>query len=156
MSSKRSFDPDLLTWSASRRDPSKRPLFALSRRDGELFFVNHSADVLAYVSSASIGVVPDVGDSAAFTSPSKFHHEAVQPGEAVKIDQFNEDWDHYEREELIISEVILQGPAHGRLKFRVARKGGALDMVLLWQDGFVSPHCSMCRLDARGDSPTAT
>lgn len=151
MESERSFDPDLLRWPFTRSDRSKRPLFALARRAGELFLVNHSADVLDFVGGGSVGVVPAGDDEVAFTTPSGLRHEAVQPGEAVKVDAFNEECGHYEREELIISQIILKSPAHGQLRFWVANKGGVSDMVLLWEDGFVSPLCSMRRMDAPDD-----
>ncbi|MBN8727577.1 MAG: hypothetical protein J0H15_07715 [Xanthomonadales bacterium] len=154
MEPERSFDPGLLRWPLTRRDQAKRPLFALARREGDLFFVNHSADVLDHVANASMGVVPAGDDEVAFTTTFSFRYDAVQPGEAVKVDEFTRDpWGGYEHDEPILTQILLDSPSHGRLKFWVADKGGVSDMVLLWEDGFVSPMCSMTRLGTPDEPP---
>jgi len=151
MDALRLYDPSLQTWPTTRRDRSHKPVFALSGRtrdDGrrELFFVNHSPETLTRVVNASAALLK-TDEAIVGTSTMHLSYADVQPGEAVKIDEFD---DFYDLDELIIDHVTLDSPSQGRIGFTVAAKGGCNSMVLLWEDGFISPHCSMCRV---GNTP---
>lgn len=141
MQSLRSLDPELLSYPQTRTDRSLRPRFCLRRRGGELYFVNHSDETLDWVANASVGGFDDDG-AAVVTADTQRRYEQVLPGEAVLIDEFDE---YFDTGMYIASSVTMSSPSLGTIGFQAVGKGGPGSMVLLWLDGFVSPHVHVTR-----------
>lgn len=140
----RSFDDSLLLFPHSRTDQSTAPVFSLARRGELLFFVNHSDKVLDYVTSEASGALATGGGDMTFADGGRYHYPDVRPREAVLLDEYDMvlDSDFY-----IALEVHVSSAALGLWSFSTTNKGGAGSIVLLWEDGFVSPrikatHCS--------------
>ena len=132
----RSFDDSLLLFPNSRTDQSIAPVFSLARRGDLLFFVNHSDRVLDYVSSEASGALA-TGDGMTFADGGRYNYPDVRPREAVLLDEYDMvlDSDFY-----IALEVHLASAALGQWSFSTTNKGGTGSIVLLWEDGFVSPR----------------
>jgi len=145
----RKTDPNLLLYPHTRTDRNLRPRFCLSRRQGELYFVNHSDETLTWVANGSVGGFSDQTEGAVLSGEARCRYDAVQPKEAVLIDVFDDEFD---ADMYIASEVALASPTLGELTFFVSDKGGQGSIVLLWQDGFVSPHARMSKRPAESES----
>ena len=111
-------------WTPSQ-DP--RVLFSLRRLGLQLFFLNHSVQVLEKVTNASIGVVSmDDEGGAAPTSEFKTCYELLQPGEAVLIDEFD---DYFDVDSVIHTTIEVQ--CHGTTEtFHASGKGGPGTKIL--------------------------
>lgn len=133
----RSFDDSLLLFPNSRTDQSIAPVFSLARRGDLLFFVNHSDHVLDYVSSEASGALATGDGDVTFADGGRYHYPDVRPREAVLLDEYDMvlDSDFY-----IALEVHLASAALGQWSFSTTNKGGTGSIVLLWEDGFVSPR----------------
>ncbi len=140
----RSFDDGLLLFPHSRTDQSIAPVFSLARRGELLFFVNHSDKVLDYVSSEASGALATGDGDVTFADGGRYRYPDVRPREAVLLDEYDMvlDSDFY-----IALEVHVSSAALGLWSFSTTNKGGTGSIVLLWEDGFVSP-----RIKARHNS----
>lgn len=133
----RSFDDSLLVFPHSRTDQSIAPVFSLARRGDLLFFVNHSGHMLDYVSSEAPGALATGDGDLTFADGGRYHYPDVHPREAVLLDEYDMvlDSDFY-----IALEIHIASAALGQWTFTTINKGGAGSIVLLWEDGFVSPR----------------
>lgn len=133
----RSFDDSLLVFPHSRTDQSIAPVFSLARRGDLLFFVNHSEHMLDYVSSEAPGALATGDADVTFADGGRYHYPDVCPREAVLLDEYDMvlDSDFY-----IALEIHTASAALGQWTFATTNKGGTGSVVLLWEDGFVSPR----------------
>ncbi|PLX67263.1 MAG: hypothetical protein C0607_22355 [Azoarcus sp.] len=151
MHPKRRQDPDLLNYPHTRTDPSLRPRFCLHRSNGELYFVNHADETLDWVVNGSAGALANDGGGAAVvvTDELQCRYDCVGPGEGVLIDTFDDELDC---NLYIALSVTIASPSLGVISFDCVRKGGPVSLVLLWQDGFVSPQVRMTRQTPNEDA----
>lgn len=118
-----------------RRPELRQPLYRLEREGSELYFVNDSAEMLKSVSSDCAAMLAmgddELGQVPVDCSQAQHSYRDVQPGEAVKIDEFDAiaDFDFF-----IQTELKFESAVHGLLRFRTPgqRGGCAGDVVLLW------------------------
>lgn len=131
-----------------RRPELRRPLYRLEREGSELYFVNDSAEVLSSVSSECAAMLAmgddELGQVPVDCSQTQLCYQDVQPGEAVKVDEFDAiaDADFF-----IQTELKVESAARGALRFRAygQRGGCAGDVVLLWDSGEAGKDVVMVR-----------
>ena len=117
-----------------RRTEKRTPLFRMIREDGALYFINDSNKVLKKVASGSAGFATCDDESLCFEEKGKVVYLNVQPGEAVKIDEYDAILDS---DMVIQPEVTLDLGDGDRISFLgpVEKGGIRRETVLLWDDG---------------------
>lgn len=137
----------------------RKPLYRLERLDGELYFVNDSHEMLKSVSSKRMAVWATGDDELAKVpidcSQAQCSYMDVQPGEAVKIDEFDAVTDS---DFLIQTDLTIKFTSSGGLTFRTrgVRGGCVGGVVLLWDSGDPGEGVSCVRLRTSMFSAEAT
>ena len=116
-----------------RKPEIRRPVLWLARAGNELYLVNDAKEALDDVVAGHGGWVRADDRVATAASEVEFHYEHVQPGEAVKVDQYdgNHDLDY-----MLSVALKVQSPSLGCLEIESpAEKGGLDETILLWNTG---------------------
>jgi hypothetical protein len=114
----------------SRKADDRKPLLWLTRDGQELYLVNDSGEILESVraSSGGYGTADDQGIPVG--SANGYVYEQVQPGEAVKVDEFDMIFDS---DFVLAVYVEIRSAKLGHLELASpAEKGGVKKAVLLW------------------------
>lgn len=125
--------PEELTWrGSSPRALQGHPLLWLARRStsglgDELLLVNGSEHVLDLVSFSSAAAIT-VDDAAHGSGSDKRCYRQVQPGQAVKVDEYD---NFYDLDYLISIEIEVIAPGLGTLCFKPSPVKGGLKSQLL-------------------------
>lgn len=120
-----------------RKPELRKPLYRLERDGSELFFVNDSDQVLATVSAECVATLAlgedQPGQVAVDGAEAARTYHDVQPGEAVKVDEFDPRLDS---DFLIQTRIKVISVASGELVFYTPceRGGCAGDIVLSWRE----------------------
>lgn len=117
----------------------RRPLFWLVRDGDALYFVNDTDETLARVSSASGGFVTVDDDTVSIRKSAGVAYLNVQPGEAVKVDEYDPI---YDSDTLVQPQISIESPGIGRVTFfgPVEKGGVRMDAVLLWDNGDIGRY----------------
>lgn len=118
-----------------RKHETREPLYYLDYsvvdNGVEVYFVNHSDEVLTSVSCDTAGFDTDDEDLILLNGPSAVY-ESVLAGEAVKIDHF--DW-LADSDAILQFTITIESNRHGRLQLRCTGKPGTKAEVLMWNTG---------------------
>ena len=108
----------------------RKPIYWLHRDNNDLFFINDSEKVLDYVIGGSGGCV-SYDDGVLSVENAQYRYEMVQPGEAVKIHEYD---DYYDRDYLLQASVtIVSGGEEIQLLGKVEKSGVKGQNVLVFE-----------------------
>ena len=113
-----------------RKPDPRKPLLWLSRQGADLYLINDTDETLASVSASSGGFA--TADDAAIPvgGDQGYFYEHVQPGDAVKVDEYDIIFDS---DFLLAVYIEIHSAKFGLLKLASpAEKGGVHEAVLLW------------------------
>ncbi len=120
----------------SRTAPTAKPLYGFLRWGQALYFFNHAPYCLDHV-SIDRPAVQQVDDTVVIAKYEPLVYENVKPDEGVLLDEYelfvDDDW-------MISVHVNVSSPVRGMETFGASGKGGPPSIVLLWDDGFISPR----------------
>jgi len=126
-----------------RKPETRRPLLWLRRDDHDLFLVNSSGEVLESVEASSGGFATVEDDVDTVASSQPYDYQNVQPGAAVKVDEYD---DFYDLDYVIQVVVTVRSKGLGCLEiFAPSEKGGLVEAVLLWDTGESGKHVGIKR-----------
>jgi hypothetical protein len=126
-----------------RKVESRRPLLWLARNGGQLYLVNDSGETLDVVIATSGGFFTADELVGTVASESAYRYEHVQPGTAVKVDEYD---GFYDLDYVLQVCLTVQSPRLGQLDITSpAEKGGVGETVLLWDSGEAGKHAGIKR-----------
>ncbi|XKH61597.1 hypothetical protein LG290_07780 [Halomonas sediminis] len=119
----------------------KRPGFWLElsggRKEGDLYFINDSEDVLDYVKAEPAEYMTADEDTLTLEAEGVTYHD-VLPHEAVKIDEFD---GVYDLDMVFQISLEVKSKAHGKMRIRTpSEKGFIPRQELLWDNGDPGKH----------------
>lgn len=122
----------------SSKEDTRSPLFWLSslpkkiESGREVFFVNDSDEVLDSVSASSGGFITEDDGALAVGDSGGYRYENVQPGEAVKVEEYDE---FYDLDYVLQIYLQIDSGNLGTLEFTTFPcKGGIYEAVLMWNE----------------------
>ena len=119
-------------------------MFWVVLKEGELFFVNESKEELDSVSSSSHGMNANYDELISCPDGAAVTYDCVEPGDAVKIEEFDQMLDS---EWIAQVSITLKSAQHGHIEIRLPwERGGVGSMVLLWDTGVEGHHIVVRRL----------
>ncbi len=125
------FDPPKL-----RKEETRRTLFWIKRIGEEAFLINDSYESLTYVRASSSGFTSSEDNAHMLEAATVIEYQDVLPGEAVKVEEYDE---FYDLDYILQIHIQLQSLSFGVLNMLTEpAKGGAKDQVLLWQENILS------------------
>ena len=118
--------------SAYCRPDHRIPKYWLYRSGADLFFINNSSESLEFVTTET-GGFQTCDDEVLTIESSGYRYENVLPGEAVKIEEFD---DYYDLDYVFQIELCLKSKSEGVCIFKSPpHKGSIGETVLLWDSG---------------------
>lgn len=121
-----------------RKPDYRTPLLWLRRQDSELYLINHTDETLDSVRAYSGGFA--TADDAAIPvgSADDYAYAHVQPGDAVKVDEYDMIFDS----DFVLAVYIeIRSAKLGELKLASpAEKGGVNEAVLLWESDLLKEN----------------
>jgi hypothetical protein len=133
--------------SPPRKLETRAPKFWVYHSGSEQYFVNDSNETLAYV-DAGLGGMKTYDDDAVIpvSSAEPKYYENVLPGEAVKIDEYDESdeyWVYYGKDFVTCYSVDIESPSLGKLLLQTRLSHKPSTQVLMWEDGTATRHTSV-------------
>ena len=124
-----------------RKPETRSPVLWLARDDDELYLVNNSKEPLEFVMADSGGFQTLDDNAAAVKSETAYEYKDVQPGHAVKIDEYD---GFYDLDYVLQVYIKVQSPSLGTLQIASPpEKGGVRETVLLWDSGEPGKYVSI-------------
>lgn len=112
---------------------TRRPELWLARDGNELYLVNERDETLSRVVVDKGGFQTVDDDVLTVSSASLLTYENVQPGEAVKVDEYD---GFYDLDYVLYVHLEIESPLLGRIAITSpGEKGGVGEVVLLWNSG---------------------
>lgn len=106
-----------------------KPLLWIHRVSGAAYLINASDETLTKVEASSGGCITADDDVITLQSDGVARYENVKPGEAVKVDEYDE---YYDLDFSLQIGIMVESPRLGRRDFlTMVNKGGAKTQVLL-------------------------
>lgn len=106
--------------------------------ESDLFLINDSGEVLEEVISNIYGFVTSDEDVHPFSSKASYSYKNVQPGEAVKVEEYNEMLDS---DFVLGLSVQVKSNRLGEIEISImSTKGGIGEIVLLWDTLETGPN----------------
>jgi hypothetical protein len=115
-----------------RKPETRKPLFFLERDGDDVYFVNDSTETLNSVASDSGGFLNIDDEEDLIVGGPTYSYKNVMPGEAVKVENYHPMFDS---DFILQLEVEVSCPALGVKIFRVIKKGGVKETILMWDAG---------------------
>ena len=127
-----------------RKAETRKPVFWITNGKGGLHFVNDSQEALALVATAT-GGFQTCDNEVAMVESNGYTYKDVKPGEAVKIEEFD---DFYDCDNLFQLDITVHSVEYGNKVFTTKpEKGGISDDVLLWDNGETGRYVSVRKAD---------
>ena len=124
---------------------AKRPVFWLEltrRKEGDLYFINDSPEVLDYVKVEPAGYMTADDDVLTLEAKGTTYHD-VLPREAVRIEAFD---GYYDLDMVFQITLEVKSKAHGKIRFRTPPEKGYIPrQELLWDNGEPGKHVAVER-----------
>ena len=125
----------------------KRPVFWLEltggRKQGDLYFINESQEVLDYVMVEPAGYMTADDDVLTLEAKGTIYHD-VLPHEAVKIEAFD---GYYDLDMVFQITLEVKSKTYGKIRFRTPPEKGYIPrQELLWDNGEPGKHVTVQRL----------
>lgn len=121
----------------------KKPLLWLASKckeggqNRELYFVNDLDEPLDCVSTEQGGFISDE-DNACGVASNRLDYQNVQPGEAVKVAEYD---DYYDLDYVLNVSIFYTRNGWEYELTSPPEKGGPTQVVLLWDDGSLGKYC---------------
>ncbi len=114
-----------------RKHDMRMPIFWLTRKGNDLFFVNDSDETLDLVTTES-GSFQTCDDAVmGISSDEGYRYSDVKPHEAVKVEEYD---DFYDTDFLLQVSIFVQSKTRGNFLMRtLPQKGGVSELVLFWE-----------------------
>lgn len=130
-----------------RQTEERRPILWLARDGNELYLVNAGNEVLKRVIIDNGGFLTVDDDVAIISSKSPIIYENIQPGESVKVDEYD---GFYDLDYSLHVQLGIESSFPGHVTITSpAQKGGVNEMVLLWDSGEPGKHVDIKEHDAQ-------
>ena len=124
-----------------RKPETRNPIFWLARDGKELYLVNNSKETLEFVIANTGGFETTDDDVMTVTSEEQYKYVNVNPGDAVKVEEFD---DFYDLDFSLQVYLKIKSPRLGCIKIASPpKKGGVGETVLLWDTGETGKYVSI-------------
>lgn len=121
-----------------RKSETRKPVLWLARDGSDLYFVNDSQDSLEFVIADTGGFQTVDDDAMTITSKEQYEYRNVNPGDAVKVDEYDQ---FYDLDYVLQVYLKIKSLSLGCIEIRSpAEKGGVDEAVLLWDSGEAGNH----------------
>ena len=129
-----------------RKPELRKPLLWLDSRSlgqgHELYLINSSDEIIDSVSASSGGFQTIDNDDLATVTGTIYEYQNVEPGDAVKIEEFD---CFYDLDYLIQVGIRLKSKKLGNIKILTPSEKGGIrkETVLIWDTGEAGKHVSV-------------